>query len=154
MYVKSPRLSSKRMSNQKWKERKEQNNGGNSRGVATVRWVTLNSLFLRFQSHHLPTQLPPGVRSGPEGPKQVRQVQADSQKTSLRPRPNFRTTANNTCPDDVMLSRVSHTPLKSNSLLNLPLLHLLPPSLKPYTSCSHYSPLVSISSLKYTFKLI
>lgn len=71
-------------------------------------------------------------RCGPEGLKQVRQVQADSQKTSRLPRPNFRrTTANNTCPDDVRLSEVSHTRLKTYSLLNLLLLHLSVPSLKP-----------------------
>lgn len=91
-------------------------------------------------------QSPPEVRSGPEGPKQAQQVQADSQTTWRPPRPNFRTTANNTCPDDVMFSRVSYTCLKTYSVLNHLLLHLSPPSQKPYTSCPHYSPVVSIET--------
>lgn len=88
------------------------------------------SRFIMFQSQNTPP--PPEVRRGPEGLKQVRQVRADSQKTSRPPRPDFgRTTANNTCPDDVRLSEVSHTRLKTYSVLNLLLLHLSVPSVKP-----------------------
>lgn len=97
------------------KKRKEQSSGGNSCCVC-------HPVF--FIHHVSNANAPPSHLRW----EVVLRVQNRSNRFRLRveqpegpPRPNYRTTtANNTCPDDVMLSRVSHTRLKTYSVLKPP----------------------------------
>lgn len=100
-------------------------------------------------SYFMKTHSPHEVRSGPEGPKQVPQVQADSQTTSRPHNPKLQDNSK----QHLMISCSHWYPIlawRYIHLLTCFLLHLSLHSLKPCTSCSHYSPLVSINSLKHS----